>query len=189
MTSSQTATLDSFLECTKARRSYYDLQKSSTLSHEQLQEVLSDIIISTPTPFNAQSNRVVVLLGSEHDFLWNNIVPDILSPYIKDDAMSKQHTSERLKKFSQAWGTILCFVDATSSAKVASKFPTYAKLMPQWEEHSSGMLQYATWLALTAAGMGCNIQHYNPLIVSLNIRASANHQIHSSIESNLCRPG
>lgn len=62
MASTQPDMLNSSLACTNARRSYYNLQKASTLSNEQLEEVLSDIMISTPTPFNAQSNRVVVLL-------------------------------------------------------------------------------------------------------------------------------
>lgn len=27
-----------------------------------------------------------------------------------------------------------------------------------------GMAEYATWLALTEAGLGASLQHYNPLI-------------------------
>lgn len=29
---------------------------------------------------------------------------------------------------------------------------------------SKGMAEYATWLALTEAGLGASLQHYNPLI-------------------------
>jgi len=35
--------------------------------------------------------------------------------------------------------------------------------MPEWCEHSTGMLQYAIWCALSAEGLGCNLQHYNPV--------------------------
>lgn len=49
--------------------------------------------------------------------------------------------------------------------KLAARFPNYADKFPQWADHSSGMLQYALWVALEAEGMGCNLQHYNPIVV------------------------
>ena len=33
-----------------------------------------------------------------------------------------------------------------------------------WSEQGHGMAEYATWLALTEAGLGATLQHYNPLI-------------------------
>jgi predicted oxidoreductase (fatty acid repression mutant protein) len=31
-------------------------------------------------------------------------------------------------------------------------------------EHSNAMHQFTMWTALEAEGLGCNLQHYNPLI-------------------------
>jgi uncharacterized protein len=39
----------------------------------------------------------------------------------------------------------------------------YADKFPQWSEHTSAMHQYALWVAFEAEGLGCNLQHYNPL--------------------------
>ena len=33
-------------------------------------------------------------------------------------------------------------------------------LFPQWSEHTSAMHQFTLWTALDAAGLGCNLQHY-----------------------------
>ncbi|GAW19224.1 hypothetical protein ANO14919_087090 [Xylariales sp. No.14919] len=35
---------------------------------------------------------------------------------------------------------------------------------PQWLDHANGMLQYAVWTMLAAEGLGCNLQHYNPMV-------------------------
>jgi predicted oxidoreductase (fatty acid repression mutant protein) len=44
------------------------------------------------------------------------------------------------------------------------KFPIYADKFPLWATQSDAMHQFALWTALEAEGLGCNIQHYNPLI-------------------------
>jgi predicted oxidoreductase (fatty acid repression mutant protein) len=44
------------------------------------------------------------------------------------------------------------------------KLPLYADRFPIWATQSDGMSQYALWTALEAEGLGCNLQHYNPLI-------------------------
>ena len=45
-----------------------------------------------------------------------------------------------------------------------AQFPLYADNFPVWAEHSDAMHQYAVWTTLAAAGIGANLQHYNPLI-------------------------
>ena len=42
--------------------------------------------------------------------------------------------------------------------------PSYASHMPNWSRETAGMHQFAVWVALTQAGLGVNVQHYNPLI-------------------------
>lgn len=41
--------------------------------------------------------------------------------------------------------------------------PLYSDKFPQWSEHTSAMHQFVVWTALEAEGLGCNLQHYNPL--------------------------
>ena len=33
-----------------------------------------------------------------------------------------------------------------------------------WAEHADAMHQYAVWTTFAAAGIGANLQHYNPVI-------------------------
>lgn len=40
----------------------------------------------------------------------------------------------------------------------------YADKFPQWSEHTSAMHQYMLWTALETEGLGCNLQHYNPIV-------------------------
>lgn len=47
--------------------------------------------------------------------------------------------------------------------QLQTQFPQYADKFPQWSEHTSAMHQYALWTAFEAEGMGCSLQHYNPL--------------------------
>jgi hypothetical protein len=44
------------------------------------------------------------------------------------------------------------------------KFPNFADKFPSWATESNAMHQYAIWVALQLEGLGCNLQHYNPLI-------------------------
>jgi predicted oxidoreductase (fatty acid repression mutant protein) len=44
------------------------------------------------------------------------------------------------------------------------KFALYADRFPVWAGHSDAMHQFAIWTALEAEGLGCSLQHYNPLI-------------------------
>jgi predicted oxidoreductase (fatty acid repression mutant protein) len=61
--------------------------------------------------------------------------------------------------------TQILFFESTSSVQVMKdKFPLYADKFPLWATQSDAMHQFALWTALEAEGLGCNIQHYNPLI-------------------------
>ena len=40
----------------------------------------------------------------------------------------------------------------------------YAENFPIWSEHSTGIAQFATWTALSEAGIGASLQHYNPIV-------------------------
>ncbi len=60
--------------------------------------------------------------------------------------------------------TILFFEDQSEIEALQDKFPAYAQNFPLWSLQSSGMLQYMVWTALESLGLGCSLQHYNPLI-------------------------
>ena len=47
-----------------------------------------------------------------------------------------------------------------------TQFALYSDKFPIWALQSDAMIQYVIWTALTAEGLGANLQHYNPLIDS-----------------------
>ena len=66
--------------------------------------------------------------------------------------------------FKAAAGSVLFFEDQDVVKKLQNQFPTYANNFPVWAEHTDAMHQYAIWTTLAEAGIGANLQHYNPLI-------------------------
>ena len=59
---------------------------------------------------------------------------------------------------------MLFFEDQEVVQGLQANFPAYADNFPVWAEHTDAMHQYAVWTTLAEAGIGANLQHYNPLI-------------------------
>ncbi|XXG99852.1 hypothetical protein Hte_006193 [Hypoxylon texense] len=152
---------DSVLDLLKVRRTYYVLNKDLSVSKERIQEIVKESVLHVPSSFNSQSNRVLVVFGAEHDKLWE-FASEILKTIVPADAW--QHTADRMNMFKAAAGTVLFFEDQDVVNKMQAQYPLYSDKFPVWAMQSDAMLQYVVWTALTAEGLGANLQHYNPLI-------------------------
>jgi predicted oxidoreductase (fatty acid repression mutant protein) len=150
-----------FLAAVKDRRTYYGIGKETVASDERIQEIVQEAVKHTPSAFNSQSARVVVLLGEHHDKLWS-ITKDELKKIVP--AANFAATEEKINSFQNGYGSILFFEDMTVVETLQGKFPAYKDNFPVWSNHSSGMLQHVIWTALEAEGFGASLQHYNPLI-------------------------
>lgn len=150
-----------FLKSVENRRSNYDLSAESPISYEQIEEIIKTSVKHAPSAFNSQSSRVVLLKENEHKELWN-IVKDTLKEIVPADAFPS--TEAKINSFAAAYGSILYFEDQDTIKSFQDKFPTYANNFPIWSEQHSGLLQFIIWTALKEAGLGANLQHYNPLI-------------------------
>jgi len=60
-----------FWDAAKARRSYYAISKERVTTDERIEEIVGEAVKHVPSAFNSQSARVVILLGEQHDRLWN----------------------------------------------------------------------------------------------------------------------
>ncbi|KAF4994039.1 hypothetical protein FGRMN_6073 [Fusarium graminum] len=149
------------IELAKARRSIYSLSKELPISTQRITEIVNQTTLETPSAFNSQTNRLLVLYGAEHDKLWD-ITADSLRAIVPPEAW--EATSQRLSGFKAAAGTVLFFVDNTAVEKFQGKFAVYADRFPPWAVQAAGIQQYLLWTALEAEGLGANLQHYNPLI-------------------------
>lgn len=151
-----------FIAAIKHRRTYYALESKSPVSDEKIIEILDTAIMHVPSAFNSQSTRIVLLLGANHERLWN-IVKETLRERVPAEAFRK--TEEKINhSFASGYGTVLFFEDMEVVKNLQARFPTYAANFPDWSQQTSGMHQFAVWTMLEDAGLGASLQHYNPLI-------------------------
>jgi uncharacterized protein len=150
-----------FENALKERRSFYAIGKEPVISDTEIQSLIADAVKYTPSAFNSQSARVIVLFGAQHDKLWD-ITEETLRPLVPADKFSA--TEEKINGFKNGYGTVLFFEDQDTVAGLQTAYPLYKDSFPVWSLESSGMLQSNVWMMLEAAGFGVNLQHYNPLI-------------------------
>jgi predicted oxidoreductase (fatty acid repression mutant protein) len=159
-----------FREAVEKRRSIYNISKEPVTSDEEILGLIRDAVKYAPSAFNSQSSRVLVLLGSEHDKLWD-LTKNILHKIVP--AANFPTTEAKLNAFRSGYGTILYFEDQSTVKEFQEKFMSYKDNFPLWSMQSSGMLQYIVWTSLEANGFGATLQHYNPLIDE-DVKASWN---------------
>lgn len=143
------------------RRSIYHLSAETTLRDEKLSKLMEDALRHTPSPFNSQSARVVLLVKAQHRKLWE-IVKKALQSVVPAEQFGQ--TEQKIDSFAAGYGTVLYFEDQAVVEGLQANFPLYKDNFPLWSHQSSGMLQYVIWTCLAAEGMGASLQHYNPLI-------------------------
>lgn len=97
------ASTAAFLETTKNRRTYYQINNETTIPDSRLQEIVKHTILHVPSAFNSQATRLVVLLKKEHQKLWD-IALDACETKLPETAF--KHTEQRLKSFRAAYGTV-----------------------------------------------------------------------------------
>jgi hypothetical protein len=88
---------DGLLKLMTERRSFYPLNKEIPVTPKRVMEIVKTAVHQTPSSFNSQSNRVLVLFGTDHEKLWDitaedlrAVVPaDLWDPTGKKITMSK----------------------------------------------------------------------------------------------------
>ncbi|MDQ0879063.1 nitroreductase family protein [Peribacillus sp. V2I11] len=150
-----------FYTAIKERRSYYGINKEVQVSEEKIKEIVEFAVKHTPSAFNSQSSRLVVLTGSAHDKLWD-ITTQALRKAVGEGDFSG--TQQKMDSFKAGYGSVLFFEDESVVKSLQEQFATYADNFPIWSQQTSGMHQLVVWTALEAEGLGATLQHYNPLI-------------------------
>ncbi|MBT2666893.1 nitroreductase family protein [Bacillus sp. ISL-4] len=150
-----------FYTAIKERRSYYGINKEVQVSDEKIKEIVEFAVKHTPSAFNSQTSRLVVLTGSAHDKLWD-ITTQALRKAVGDRDFSG--TQQKMDSFKAGYGSVLFFEDESVVKSLQEQFATYADNFPIWSQQTSGMHQLVVWTALEAEGLGATLQHYNPLI-------------------------
>lgn len=151
-----------YIEVLKQRRSRYVLKKESPLTINEINGLVKDVVLHTPTAFNSQTARVVLLFGKEHDALWD-ITTEELRKLVNDETAFAS-TLNKMKMFKEAFGTALFFEDQDIVKDLQVKYPLYKDKFTEWSIQATAMVQLGIWNAFAENGLGASLQHYNPII-------------------------
>lgn len=150
-----------FYEAIEKRRTFYGISKEAVVSDDRIKEVIEHAVKHTPSAFNSQSARIVLLLGDKHDKLWS-ITKEALRKIVPEDKFGS--TEEKINSFASGYGTILYFEDMSVVEDLQKQFDLYKDNFPIWSQQSSAMHQFVIWTSLEIEGFGASLQHYNELI-------------------------
>ncbi|ANF81841.1 nitroreductase [Acinetobacter sp. NCu2D-2] len=151
----------SFLDQIKKRRSIYVIGKNVSLDKSEIEQTIKDAVRESPSSFNSQTSRVVILFAEAHEQFWG-IVRETLRKIVPAEAFDA--TNAKINSFAAGYGTALFYEDQNVVKGLQEQFALYADNFPIWSEHSSAIAQFATWTALAEKGIGASLQHYNPIV-------------------------
>ena len=124
--------------------------------------MLDIALLNIPSAFNAQSTRLVLLMGEHHLRLWE-IVKQRLAKIVVEENFER--TREKIDScFAAGCGTILFYEDTQVVEQQKREYEIYASALDEYSSQTSAMHQFAVWTMLTDMGFGASLQHYNPLI-------------------------
>ena len=75
----------SFLEIMEKRRSIYAIGRNLSQSPAEIEQLIQNAIKSSPSSFNSQSSRAVILFGQSHENFWA-IVLETLRKLVPNEA-------------------------------------------------------------------------------------------------------
>jgi predicted oxidoreductase (fatty acid repression mutant protein) len=152
---------NAYIDAIKSRRSQYALGKELPLPQRDITALIQEAIKLSPSAFNSQSARAVILYGAESEKFWR-LVTAALQKIVPADAFAA--TQAKIDSFAAGAGTVLFYEDQDIITGLQQQFALYADNFPVWSEQANGIAQFSVWTALANAGIGASLQHYNPLV-------------------------
>lgn len=149
------------IQSLRKRRSQYSLGREVKQSQAEIEALVKEAVRLSPSSFNSQSSRAVILFGAQSERFWE-LVRESLRPLVPAEAFGG--TEQKLASFAAGVGTVLFYEDQDVVKGLQEQFALYADNFPVWSEQSSGIAQVAVWTALSEAGIGASLQHYNPVV-------------------------
>jgi hypothetical protein len=153
----------SFSALIKQRRTIYHLGPTLSVSETTIEQLVEDAVKHSPSAFNSQSARVIVLFGDAHNKLWG-LTKETLRAIVPAEKFGP--TEDKINSFGSGAGTVLFFEDHSVVDYLMKNVAQYAHNFPIWSQQSSGMLQYVVWTGLANINVGASLQHYNEVIES-----------------------
>ncbi|KAL1404988.1 putative nitroreductase [Vanrija albida] len=141
------------------RRTYYGLTNAPLpISDADVQTIVEEAIKHTPSSFNTQTSRAVVVLGDKNKQLWDAIWA--AQKELLPEAAQAGFKEKFDNAYSSGHGTVVFFEDAEGIKKFIDGSAAFAASIPTWSANTNGIAQYIVWSTLATHGIGANLQHY-----------------------------
>ena len=150
-----------FLAMTAVRRTNYKLGGTSPIPAEEITAIVREIVRQSPSAFNSQSPRVAILYADSSKKFWEIAYGAVKAKAAPEKAGALK---EKMDAFAAGFGTILYFDDEKVTKAATEQFPAYAENFSAWAQQANAMIQFSVWTALSVAGLGASLQHYNPVV-------------------------
>lgn len=141
------------------RHSEYALAPEWVASEQEVEQLLAHVLQLTPSHFNAQTVRMVLLTGTAHQEHWH-LVEQALIGAMGKERYEKSTRAKVENSFASGAGTVLFFDDTTVTKQLMEKMPAYASNFATWAQQVQGSHQLLVWIGLTQLGFGASLQHY-----------------------------
>lgn len=142
------------------RRTIYALGNDLPVDPRAIVNIAERVLLHTPSAFNSQSSRLIVLFDEQHKQLW-----DITENKLRQEVGDGDFSSSKQNGQLPCWGRNgIVFEDEEVVKSLQDKLALYADKFPIWAQQTSAMHQYAMWTELRTLEVGASLQHYNPLI-------------------------
>lgn len=148
-----------YLNAITNRRTIYNLKPElpQGVGLDDVKRSVHVILKNTPTAFNSQVNRAVIIVGDTHKRIWDAVA----------SAMPTAEAKKRPESCrDEAYGSVIFFTDEGPTEKLQRDFPALAAAFPTCAAHTTGAVQIQSWTALELLGLGANLQHYNDYVKS-----------------------
>lgn len=156
-------TSEQWLAAAKQRRSVYGLTNTSKISDGRIQKVIEDVLSFTPSSYNTQPLRIVLVTGAKQAQLWD-IVATAAEPILKaagEEVWNKMNGMFQM--FKNTYGSVVFFDDTDVITESGKTHASAAHMFEEFSHHASGMAQILVWTALEIEGLGANLQHMNAI--------------------------
>ena len=94
----------SFFSAVESRRTIYQLSHESPISDARIKEIVTFALKHTPSSFNSQTSRVVLVLKKKHQELWDAIA-EVYKAMLPEDKFN--HAKQRFDGFRAGYGTVM----------------------------------------------------------------------------------